>query len=107
MISMTGFGHGEHRDSRVQMVLEIRSYNNRFLELGINLPYSLKQLEPRVREYLSARVQRGKVELYLSLPELEDSSEVVVDHARVRAYMAALEDLRRPRAEGIRRRSPS
>jgi len=93
--SMTGFGHGEHRDARVQMVLEIRSYNNRFLELGVNLPYALKQFEPRVREYLSARIQRGKVELYLSLLELEDSSEVVVDHARVKTYMAALDELRK------------
>jgi uncharacterized protein (TIGR00255 family) len=103
MISMTGFGHGEHRDSRVQMVLEVRSYNNRFLELAINLPYSIKQLEPRVREYLAARVQRGKVEFYLSLTELEDSSDVVVDHARVRTYTAALEELRR--LAGIRRRA--
>ena len=94
MTSMTGFGHGEHRDSRVQMVLEVRSYNNRFLELSINLPYSIKQLEPRVREYLAARIQRGKVEFYLSMIELEDSSEVVVDHERVRTYLAALEELR-------------
>jgi uncharacterized protein (TIGR00255 family) len=99
---MTGFGHGEHRDDRVQMVLEVRSYNNRFLELSINLPYSIKQLEPRVREYLAARIQRGKVEFYLSLTELEDSSDVVVDHARVRTYMAALEELRR--IAGIRER---
>lgn len=103
MISMTGFGHGEHRDNRLQMVLEVRSYNNRFLELAINLPYSIKQLEPRVREYLSARVQRGKVEFYLSLTELEDSSDVVVDHARVRTYTAALEELRR--LAGIRQRA--
>ncbi|MGO9309106.1 MAG: YicC/YloC family endoribonuclease [Spirochaetia bacterium] len=95
MTSMTGFGHGEHRDSRVQMVVEVRSYNNRFLEISINLPYSVKQLEPRVREYISSRVQRGKVEFYLSLTELEDSSDVVVDHARVRTYTAALEELRR------------
>ncbi len=102
MTSMTGFGHGEHRDSRVQMVLEVRSYNNRFLELSINLPYSIKQLEPRVREYLSSRIQRGKVEFYLSLTELEDSSDVVVDHARVRTYTAALEELRR--IAGVRER---
>jgi uncharacterized protein (TIGR00255 family) len=102
MTSMTGFGHGEHRDSRVQMVLEVRSYNNRYLELSINLPYSIKQLEPRVREYLSSRIQRGKVEFYLSLTELEDSSDVVVDHARVRTYTAALEELRR--IAGIRER---
>jgi uncharacterized protein (TIGR00255 family) len=99
---MTGFGHGEHRDSSVQMVLEIRSYNNRYLELLINLPYSIKQLEPRVREFLSARIQRGKVEFYLSLTELEDASDVVVDHARVRTYSAALEELRR--LAGIRER---
>jgi uncharacterized protein (TIGR00255 family) len=102
MTSMTGFGHGEHRDSAAQMVLEIRSYNNRYLELFINLPYSIKQLEPRVREYLSARIQRGKVEFYLSLTELEDTSEVAVDHARVRSYTAALEELRR--TAGIRER---
>lgn len=95
MISMTGFGHGELRDPSLQMVLEIRSYNNRFLDLSINLPYTLKQLEPRVREFLSARIQRGKVELYLSIVELEEGTEVLIDNGRVRAYMAALEQLRR------------
>ena len=102
MISMTGFGHGEHRDGRVQMVLEIRSYNNRFLDLSINLPYSLKQLEPRVREFLSSRIQRGKIEFYLSIIELEEESEVFVDHARVRTYLAALNELRR--LAGVRER---
>jgi uncharacterized protein (TIGR00255 family) len=102
MTSMTGFGHGEYRDSRVQMVVEIRSYNNRFLELFINLPYSLKQLEPRLREFLSSRIQRGKIEFYLSVTELEDQSDVVVDHARVKTYAAALEELRR--VAGVRER---
>ena len=54
MKSMTGFGHAELRDQNQQMVLELRSYNNRYLELTINLPYALKQLEPRVREWLSS-----------------------------------------------------
>ena len=102
MTSMTGFGHGEHRDGRVQMVLEIRSYNNRFLELSINLPYSLKQLEPRVREFLSSHIQRGKIEFYLSIIELEEESDVFVDHARVRTYLAALNELRR--LAGVRER---
>ena len=102
MKSMTGFGHGEHRDSRVQMVLELRSYNNRYLDLFINLPYSVKQLEPRLREYLSARIQRGKIEFYLSVTELEEQSDVFVDHARVRTYLTALEELRR--LAGVRER---
>ena len=107
MISMTGFGHGEVRDEKVQMVLEIRSYNNRYLDLSINLPYSLKQLEPRVREFLSSRIQRGKVELYLSMIELEESMEVVVDHERLRTYMSAIEELRRTSGSGKDRPSRS
>jgi uncharacterized protein (TIGR00255 family) len=102
MISMTGFGHGEQRGARFTVVVELRSYNNRFLEVSVNLSYSLKQLEPRVREFLSARIQRGKVECYLSVTELEEQSEVHVDHARVRTYLAALEELRR--TAGIRGR---
>jgi uncharacterized protein (TIGR00255 family) len=99
---MTGFGHGEHRDAKVQLTLEMRSYNNRFLEVYVNLPYSLKQLEPRFRDYLGARVQRGKVELSLFLIELEDETEIVVDHGRVRAYRRALDDLRA--SAGVRER---
>ncbi len=95
MTGMTGFGHGEHRDEKVHLVLEMRSYNNRFLELYLNLPYSLRPLEPRFRELLSSRIQRGKVELYLSLTELESEAEVHVDHARVTAYLGALEELKR------------
>ncbi|HUI71976.1 MAG TPA: YicC/YloC family endoribonuclease [Spirochaetia bacterium] len=95
MTSMTGFGHGESRDPGLQMALELRSYNNRFLDLSINLPYSLKQLEPKIREFLSSRIQRGKVELYLSVTELEDGAEVLIDQGRVRAFMVALEQLRR------------
>jgi uncharacterized protein (TIGR00255 family) len=95
MTGMTGFGHGEHRDEKVHLVLEMRSYNNRFLELYLNLPYALRPLEPRFRELLSSRIQRGKVELYLSMTELESEAEVHVDHAHVRAYLEALQELKR------------
>jgi uncharacterized protein (TIGR00255 family) len=95
MTGMTGFGHGEHRDEKVHLVLEMRSYNNRFLELYLNLPYALRPLEPRFRELLTSRIQRGKVELYLSMTELESEAEVHVDRAQVLAYLKALQELKR------------
>jgi uncharacterized protein (TIGR00255 family) len=94
MTGMTGFGHGEHRDEKVHLVLEMRSYNNRFLELYLNLPYALRPLEPRFRELLTSRIQRGKVELYLSMTELESEAEVHVDRAQVLAYLEALQELK-------------
>ena len=57
MTGMTGFGHGEHRDERVHLVLEMRSYNNRFLELTVQMPGYLGSLD-RSDDALLAR---GKV----------------------------------------------
>ena len=43
--------------------LEIRAVNSRFLDLTFKLPEELRQFEPRLRELLQTRLQRGKVEL--------------------------------------------
>jgi uncharacterized protein (TIGR00255 family) len=101
--SMTGFGHGELQGARGRMTLEIRSYNNRYLDLFLNLPFNLKVLEPRIREYLSARIQRGKIELYLSVSDIEEDLAVSVDPDRVRMYVDAVNALKR--IAGIRERT--
>lgn len=103
MTSMTGFGHGELQGARGRMTLEIRSYNNRYLDLFLNLPFNLKVLEPRIREYLSARIQRGKIELYLSVSDIEEDLAVSVDPDRVRMYVDAVNELKR--LAGIREKT--
>ncbi len=103
MTSMTGFGHGEIQNGRGRMSLEIRSYNNRYLDVFLNLPFNLKVLEPRIREYAATRILRGKVELYLSVSELEEEVAVSVDPRRVRMYVEALDSLKR--MAGIREKT--
>jgi uncharacterized protein (TIGR00255 family) len=43
--------------------VEIRSVNSRFLDLTFKLPEDLRQYEPVLREMLTGRLKRGKVEL--------------------------------------------
>jgi uncharacterized protein (TIGR00255 family) len=52
--SMTGFGFGEHRDEKRHVVMTMKSYNNRFLDLFVYMPPSLAVLEPAVRAYAQA-----------------------------------------------------
>jgi uncharacterized protein (TIGR00255 family) len=47
--------------------LEIRSVNSRFLDLTFRLPEELRQHEPVLREMLTARLKRGKVEVRAAL----------------------------------------
>lgn len=53
---------------------ELRSVNGRFLDLGFRLPDDLRALEPALRELLSKRLRRGKVELRLNTQRDSDSA---------------------------------
>jgi uncharacterized protein (TIGR00255 family) len=102
MKSMTGFGFGEHRDQKRHLSMSLKSYNNRFLDLFVYLPVSLAPLEPNIRSFLSARVLRGRVELYVKAMELEELPRVHLDRAAARTYAQALREL--AREAGIRER---
>jgi len=62
------------RDTSARLGVEIRSVNSRFLDLAFRLPDELRQVEPALRELLTARLKRGKVELRVSLESTAASS---------------------------------
>lgn len=62
------------RDTRSRLGVEIRSVNSRFLDLSFRLPDELRQTEPALRELLTAKLKRGKVELRVSLDSSSSSS---------------------------------
>ena len=51
------------RDSGLRLGIEIRSVNSRFLDLAFRLPDELRQAEPALRELLTGKLKRGKVEV--------------------------------------------
>jgi len=54
--------------------VEIRSVNSRFLDLAFRLPDELRQAEPALRELLTAKLKRGKIELRAALDSSSGSS---------------------------------
>ena len=63
--SMTAFAREEYRGDLGVMSWEIRSVNHRYLEAFLRLPEELRVLETHVRERLSARLGRGKLDVSL------------------------------------------
>ena len=61
-------------DVNARLGLEIRSVNSRFLDLVFRLPDELRQAEPALRELLTARLKRGKVEIRVALESSSASS---------------------------------
>ncbi len=65
--SMTGFASLERQMTNGVLVVELRSVNHRYLELHMKLDENLRSFEPVVREMISAKLGRGKVECRMSL----------------------------------------
>ena len=65
--SMTAFASAEHHGPDGALACELRAVNHRFLELGLRLPEELRVLEPAIRERVSSRVGRGKLDLGMRL----------------------------------------
>ena len=73
--SMTGYAVVTKEVPRGSLNLELRSLNNRYLDIQFRLPDELRLLEAPMREFLSARLNRGKVECRLSFFQLRGAED--------------------------------
>jgi len=94
MTSMTGYGRAERSDEAISATVEVKSVNNRYLDVNVSLPGPLSSLEPLVREATSAAVTRGRVEVYVRVRELQEELSVTVDRLALAGYLTALNELR-------------
>ena len=78
-------------DTSSRLGVEIRSVNSRFLDLAFRLPDELRQAEPALRELLSGKLKRGKVELRVAL-ESNSASQLRAPSPATLQRLGSLED---------------
>lgn len=87
--SMTGFGRGEAADDKMKIMVEMKSVNHRYLDLGIKMPKKLNVYEAVVRNILKEYIQRGKVDIFITYEEFAGSSvRLKYNQALAQEYMA-------------------
>ena len=94
MHSMTGFGRGEATGNGVVWRVEAGSVNRKQLELVVQLPRELNELEPGLRNRLAEKLSRGRVQVSISADKgLGGDAGLTVNEALARQYASALQDL--------------
>ena len=90
MYSMTGYGRGAASLEGRELVIELKSVNNRFLDIGMKLPRQLSFLEDSLRKLLNDALSRGHVDVFVNYRNLRsDAKTVRVDQALLRAYLTS------------------
>lgn len=96
---MTGFGVGDVEFAEGRVVAEVRSVNQRFLDVRARLPRELTDLTLFAEHVVRARLRRGRVELVVRT-EGAVALPSVLDKDRARAAFRALSELRDELAPG-------
>jgi len=93
--SMTGYGAAELGTEHGRLSAEIRSVNHRYCEISLRLPRSISGLEGPVRQLLTDRLARGKINLSVAWEGYEDAGgRLKVNHDVARQYVEAMAELK-------------
>lgn len=96
MKSMTGFGTGSRAFPGGRAAVDVRAVNHRFLETKLHLPRGFMAVEAAFRALIAERIERGRVEAFLSLTgRAARSVRVVPNLPLAREYAKAAARLRR------------
>jgi len=92
---MTGFGRAETIADDLSVVVEIRTLNNRYLDIAVRLPHSYNFLEDRIKKEVASHLFRGRVEVTIQINNGVDTiQDFEVNIPLAKAYMRALSELR-------------
>ena len=93
MKSMTAYGYAEFQNENYLMTMELKSYNNRYLEFGYYAPQYLSAYESEITDILKAHAQRGHIDISVKVKNIKSNVDVSVDSNAVSAYLEALEHI--------------
>ena len=99
--SMTGYGRASAAPEGYQITFEIRSVNNRFLDVNVRLPRAYTYLEEKIRGRIRAATTRGKIDAFLSIERSAgEGEELECDLALASRYVEAMRAI--ARANGLK-----
>ena len=94
MRSMTGYSKLNFEDEKFAINLEVKSVNNKNLNLKIKLPYNLNFLENVIRTEVASKISRGSLDLKIEFEDKRELGEIFdYDRSLSSAYMKILKEM--------------
>ena len=91
---MTGYGRAEKTIDGREITVEMRAVNNRYLDLNVKLPRVYGFAEDAVKSLIKANVNRGKLDLFITVNVTADTSlQISLNKPVLEGYLAALKSI--------------
>ncbi len=95
VFSMTGYGRSEKESEQQKVLIEMKAVNHRYCDVVLKIPKKMAMFEDRMKKMVKAKINRGRVEIYMNFEEQRGEDFVVSpNYAVLDQYKAALEDIK-------------
>ncbi len=89
---MTGFGRATASENDYSITVEMKTVNNRFLDINLRLPGELQLLEPVIKKLIGSRLARGRVEVNLQY-DRGDEVHFELNRPLIVGFLAAMKEM--------------
>ena len=92
--SMTGFGSAKGMVEGIEVTVELKSVNNRYLDTSVRLPRSFMFAEETIKSAVQSHISRGKVDVFVTINTAQaDDMAVVVNEPLLKGYIDAIKHI--------------
>lgn len=90
MLSMTGYGRGEYKDGGVELCVEVKTVNNRYLDVAVRAPRIFIAFEDVIRSAVREKLTRGHADVFVSFSDKRRKERTIyLDEGAAQAYAEA------------------
>ena len=93
LLSMTGFGKATGSFQGKKVTVEVRSLNSKTLDLNVRIASNYRELEPQIRNIISAELDRGKIDVNINIDSTGDTKNFSINKDLAKAYFQDLKDV--------------
>ncbi len=87
---MTGYGRGEYKNGGIELTVEIKTVNNRYLDVSVKCPRIFNAFEDIIRSQIREKLTRGHADVYIGLSDKREKERTVyLDEGAAKAYADA------------------
>jgi uncharacterized protein (TIGR00255 family) len=91
--SMTGYGKAIAETQQKKITIEIKSLNSKQLDLNTKLPWLYKEKEPEIRNLVSQKLDRGKIDLNIYFDLLDEEVATIINKSVVKNYYKQFKEI--------------
>ena len=93
MNGMTGYSYRELYHENAYIYTELKSLNSRYLDINLNLPNYLNSMDIKIRDLLKNKLNRGKIDAFVSIKLKENSNEISANLSLAEKYVENLQKI--------------